>query len=176
MMDETGRGPSPMPGHMEGLKGKIGPHVIFCCPSQNLPGKEIHDHSQVKPPLQGPDIGDISSPHHIGRGYGKFPYQEIGSCRISVSAVSGYFVSFRNHRMEIQGFHEAANLVAPARVSLGSESLEHSPGTIGFFRMCKDSSCRLFKRPPSPGSFRSLLGMQAVIVSAPAYLKNLAED
>jgi len=48
MMNEAGRGFSPMPGHIKSLKKKIGPHVVLCCPSQNVPGKEIHDHSQVK--------------------------------------------------------------------------------------------------------------------------------
>lgn len=93
-----------------------------------------------------------------------------------MSALSGCFVTFRNYRIKIQGFHEAANLVVSARIFLGSESLEHSSGAVDSFRMCKDSSCRLFKHLPIPGSFRSPLGMQVIIVPAPAYLENLAED
>lgn len=51
--------------HLEGVTAKLGAHVIFHCPADDLTRGHVLHAGQVKPPIIRIDIGDVGQPNGI---------------------------------------------------------------------------------------------------------------
>lgn len=87
MMQQTGGGLSPPIGHGQGSLRELNSHVVLHGPAQDLPGKQVHDHGQIQPALQGPDIGDVRRPDPVGFWGFKATIQQIGGHGKGMAAV-----------------------------------------------------------------------------------------
>ena len=66
-------------GHLQRPDRQIPLHAVADGPTDDAPRMQVQDHSQIQPPLAGPDIADITGPLLVGEIRREVTIQQVRS-------------------------------------------------------------------------------------------------
>jgi hypothetical protein len=78
VVNEPGRRAPAGDRHLERVDDELRAHVVGERPTDHPPREAVDDGRQVKPPLPGPQIGDVRDPEPVGRSRAEVALNEIG--------------------------------------------------------------------------------------------------
>ena len=64
-------------GHLQRPDRQIPLHAVAYGPADNPPRMQVQDHSQIQPPLAGPDVADITRPFLVRPGRREVAIQQV---------------------------------------------------------------------------------------------------
>ena len=87
MVDQAGRWPLPLDGHVQGFQGYLGMQGVAHAPAHDLAGVHVEDGGKIEPTFARRDIREISAPNLVGSLSREVALQPVGRDGVVMAAI-----------------------------------------------------------------------------------------
>ena len=81
---------APEPSYLQSVDDQVAPHIRLHRPAHNPATEQINHYGQKQPALLGSNVGDVTSPRLVGRGWGEVAIQKVRGNRQIVATVGSH--------------------------------------------------------------------------------------
>ena len=118
-------------GHLERIRNELGAHVFGHRVTEQATRTEIEDGRDVQPSFTGRDVGDVTTPHDIGRGGREAPADEIWQRWVLLGRDRGAHLGRLVHADDAVNAHQSPDALVVHHASPTCEFLGHARLAIG---------------------------------------------